>query len=117
MYPGPNLNMLIGPNGTGKSTMVAAIILGLGGNPRTVGRGTKISEYIKHGCANAIINIQLQGECQGEVIKVSREFAADEKSVWRVNDKKVTQQNFKTFIGQFDIQVKKKEKNVRRFCF
>lgn len=41
MYPGPNLNMIMGPNGTGKSTMVAAIILGLGGQPKTVGRGTK----------------------------------------------------------------------------
>lgn len=39
--PGPNLNLVIGPNGTGKSTLVAAIILGLGGNPKTVGRGSK----------------------------------------------------------------------------
>lgn len=42
MFPAPNLNMLVGPNGTGKSTIVAAIILGLGGNPKTVGRGTKV---------------------------------------------------------------------------
>lgn len=34
--------MLIGPNGTGKSTIVAAIILGLGGNPKIVGRGTRV---------------------------------------------------------------------------
>lgn len=42
MHPGPQLNMIIGPNGTGKSTMVAAIILGLGGNPKIVGRGSKV---------------------------------------------------------------------------
>lgn len=29
-YPGPSLNMVIGPNGTGKSTLVCAICLGLG---------------------------------------------------------------------------------------
>lgn len=29
-FPGPNLNMVIGPNGTGKSTLVCAICLGLG---------------------------------------------------------------------------------------
>ena len=28
--PGPSLNMVIGPNGTGKSTLVCAICLGLG---------------------------------------------------------------------------------------
>lgn len=29
-FPGPRLNMVIGPNGTGKSTLVCAICLGLG---------------------------------------------------------------------------------------
>ena len=30
IFPGPSLNMVIGPNGTGKSTLVCAICLGLG---------------------------------------------------------------------------------------
>lgn len=30
---GPSLNMIIGPNGTGKSTLVCAICLGLGWGP------------------------------------------------------------------------------------
>ncbi len=30
---GPSLNMVIGPNGTGKSTLVCAICLGLGWGP------------------------------------------------------------------------------------
>ena len=33
-FPGPNLNMVIGPNGTGKSTLVCAICLGLGWSPK-----------------------------------------------------------------------------------
>ena len=32
-YPNPSLNMVIGPNGTGKSTLVCAICLGLGWGP------------------------------------------------------------------------------------
>ena len=32
-FPGPSLNMVIGPNGTGKSTLVCAICLGLGSPP------------------------------------------------------------------------------------
>lgn len=32
--PGPALNMIIGPNGTGKSTIACAIALGLGFSPK-----------------------------------------------------------------------------------
>ena len=35
--PGPSLNMVIGPNGTGKSTLVCAICLGLGWGPQVWG--------------------------------------------------------------------------------
>ena len=33
-FPGPSLNMVIGPNGTGKSTLVCAICLGMGWGPK-----------------------------------------------------------------------------------
>ena len=33
-FPGPSLNMVIGPNGTGKSTLVCAICIGLGWGPQ-----------------------------------------------------------------------------------
>lgn len=36
-FPGPRLNMVIGPNGTGKSTLVCAICLGLGWGPQVSG--------------------------------------------------------------------------------
>ncbi len=35
-FPGPSLNMIIGPNGTGKSTLVCAICLGLGWGPQVI---------------------------------------------------------------------------------
>ena len=39
--PGPSLNMVIGPNGTGKSTLVCAICLGLGWGPQVSFNGQK----------------------------------------------------------------------------
>ena len=56
---GPNLNMIIGPNGTGKSTLVCAICLGLGWETKHLGRAKDISEFVKHGTKKAIIEIEL----------------------------------------------------------
>ncbi|RKP32821.1 P-loop containing nucleoside triphosphate hydrolase protein [Metschnikowia bicuspidata] len=44
----PSLNMIIGPNGTGKSTFVAAVCLALGGKVDLI-RRTKIDSMIKSG--------------------------------------------------------------------
>lgn len=42
LYPGANLNLILGPNGTGKSTIVSAIVLGLGGHPKVIGRASQV---------------------------------------------------------------------------
>jgi len=57
--PGPNLNVIIGPNGTGKSTIVCGICLGLAGKSSILGRAHQSSEFIKHGCDRALIEIEL----------------------------------------------------------
>ena len=44
--PGPSLNMVIGPNGTGKSTLVCAICLGLGWTP-AVSPSRGVSAYCR----------------------------------------------------------------------
>ena len=58
--PGPQLNMIIGPNGTGKSTIVCAIALGLGGTPALLGRAKNIAEFVKTGEDEAMIQIELK---------------------------------------------------------
>ncbi|CAH1154399.1 unnamed protein product [Phaedon cochleariae] len=105
LYPGPNLNMIIGPNGTGKSTVVAAIILGLGGNPKVVGRGTRVSEYVKHNCESSTINIFLQEDQDDQYLKVTREFDTHERSTWKLNNRKVKLEDMLEYIKKFNIQV------------
>lgn len=61
-WPGPNLNMIIGPNGTGKSTLVCAICLGLGWSPKHLGRAKHISDFVKHGDRTAQIEIELAAD-------------------------------------------------------
>ncbi|RZB38652.1 structural maintenance of chromosomes protein 5 [Asbolus verrucosus] len=105
LYPGPNLNMLIGPNGTGKSTIVAAIILGLGGNPKVVGRGVKVSEYVKHNCQEATINIYLQGERENDFTRITRNFNIQDRTIWSLNNNRVLLKDVMDCIKQYNIQV------------
>lgn len=46
--PGPNLNVFIGTNGAGKSTVICGICLAVGGNPKVLGRSERMGDYIKH---------------------------------------------------------------------
>ncbi|KAJ1662845.1 Structural maintenance of chromosomes protein 5 [Coemansia sp. RSA 1646] len=82
--PGPNMNMIIGPNGTGKSTIVCAIALGLGEKPSLLGRSTTLSEFVKHGCDQGSIELTLAGR-QGP-ITIGREIVRENnKSHWKLN--------------------------------
>ncbi|CAG2115402.1 unnamed protein product, partial [Medioppia subpectinata] len=62
MKAGPNLNLVLGPNGTGKSALVCSIIIGLGGEPSTTGRSGHLGEYIRFGCDSALVEIELYNE-------------------------------------------------------
>lgn len=105
-YPGPNLNMVIGPNGTGKSTLVCAICLGLGWGPELLGRAKDISEFVKYGSKRAEIEIELQkapGARHNPV--VVRKIKKDDNSSEFVLDGKPSTK--KAVIGlarQFNIQ-------------
>jgi AAA15 family ATPase/GTPase len=59
-FLGPNLNMVIGPNGTGKSSLVCAICLGLGYSSNVLGRASAFGEFVKHGNDEAEIEVELQ---------------------------------------------------------
>ncbi|KAK0655965.1 SMC5-like protein [Cercophora newfieldiana] len=61
---GPNLNMVIGPNGTGKSSLVCAICLGLGYPSSVLGRASAFGDFVKHGKDEAEIEVELQGRAQ-----------------------------------------------------
>jgi len=69
-FPGPNMNLVIGPNGTGKSTLVCAICLGLGYSPNVLGRATAVGDFVQHGKDVAEIEIELStGSERSLVIK------------------------------------------------
>jgi chromosome segregation ATPase len=104
---GPSLNMVIGPNGTGKSTLVCAICLGLGWNSEHLGRAKELGQFVKHGATEAIIEIELAtGPGKGPNRRVKRLIRKeDNKSIFFLEDKRVTQKDVTTMAKEYSIQI------------
>lgn len=51
--------MVVGANGTGKSTILNAICLGLGGEPKLLGRADDLRAFIMHGKDKSMVEIEL----------------------------------------------------------
>ncbi|OAG04898.1 P-loop containing nucleoside triphosphate hydrolase protein [Paraphaeosphaeria sporulosa] len=103
---GPSLNMIIGPNGTGKSTLVCAICLGLGWGPQYLGRAKEIGEFVKHGSAEAEIEIELaaSGNRKNPVIR-RRIQKEGNKTMFYINDVYKSQKDVKALAENFSIQI------------
>lgn len=83
--------MIIGPNGTGKSTIVCAIALGLGGSPALLGRAKNIAEFVKTGEDEAAIKIELKQTGGKPNVVIQRNITkANNATTWRVNGKRRT---------------------------
>ncbi|KAI4639147.1 hypothetical protein J4E93_009325 [Alternaria ventricosa] len=104
---GPSLNMVIGPNGTGKSTLVCAICLGLGWGSEHLGRAKEVGQFVKHGAAEATIEIELAtGPGNGPNRIVRRVIRKrDNKSVFFLDGPLVSKEAVKQMARQYSIQI------------
>ncbi|XP_077438004.1 structural maintenance of chromosomes protein 5 [Vanacampus margaritifer] len=104
VYPGPNLNIVIGANGTGKSSIVCAICLSLAGKTTVLERGDKVGGYVKKGCNQGFIEIELFKN-DGNII-INREIhVANNQSVWRLNGRTCNQKTVEEQVKALQIQV------------
>lgn len=79
---GPNLNFIVGENGSGKSAILTAITLCLGGKASSTNRGGNMKAFIKEGQNEARLSVKIknqgedayQPEIYGETITVERRF-------------------------------------------
>ena len=78
IQPKQRLNIVIGANGTGKSTVLNAICLGLGGDPKLLGRADQLHSFVRHNCANGWIEITLAPHPGKETHVLKRVFTSDE---------------------------------------
>ncbi|KZM21521.1 Structural maintenance of chromosomes protein 5 [Ascochyta rabiei] len=104
---GPSLNMVIGPNGTGKSTLVCAICLGLGWSSDNLGRAKELSAFVKHGAAEAEIEIELAraGDMRTNPVVTRILRREDNKTVFLLNGKHSTKAAVMDLCNRFAIQI------------
>jgi chromosome segregation ATPase len=62
MYPTSSVNLLLGANGSGKSSIVCAICLGLAGKPKNMVRGDDMASFILTGKGDAKIEVSGWGK-------------------------------------------------------
>jgi len=101
------LNLILGPNGTGKSALVCGIIIGLAGDASTTGRSGSLMEYIKFGCLYALIQIELFNP-NGDNYTIERKLVAFEnkcRSEWKLNGRSTSQAEVRQFICSLSINV------------
>ncbi|XP_058459192.1 structural maintenance of chromosomes protein 5 [Malaya genurostris] len=104
-YPDEHLNIIIGPNGTGKSTIVAAIVLGMGGHCKLLSRSGSIEDYIKNGKKVAKIEVALYKNVKRAIVMFSRTFDRDGKDRFDIDGTKVSHKDFLKRIRDLNIQI------------
>ncbi|XP_070501492.1 structural maintenance of chromosomes protein 5 [Chironomus tepperi] len=104
--PGSYLNIIIGPNGTGKSSIIAAIILGCGGKPSILSRAKDVSDYVKNGKVKANIEVELIKNDNGDTTIFSRTFDKDSKEIFKIDGEKVSAKVYsETVKSKYNIHV------------
>uniref|UniRef100_A0A8C9VX67 Structural maintenance of chromosomes protein 5 n=1 Tax=Scleropages formosus TaxID=113540 RepID=A0A8C9VX67_SCLFO len=110
VYPGPNLNMIIGANGTGKSSIVCAICLGLAGKTATLGRGDKVGAQMRLTCNVLTCCLRLQCSCcryraVGNLVIFREMQVQNNQSTWTINGEHASQRVVEEAVKALRIQV------------
>lgn len=101
----PTLNMIIGPNGTGKSTFVAAVCLGLGGKVDLIKRKT-IDSMIKSGERESTIEITLKNKDNLLDIVIRRTLVLKlTRLAWTINGSLADLAAVRLLVLSFNIQL------------
>ncbi|XP_055741192.1 structural maintenance of chromosomes protein 6-like isoform X4 [Salvelinus fontinalis] len=59
---GSNVNFVVGNNGSGKSAVLTALMVGLGGKATTTNRGSSLKGFVKEGESSADVSITLRNK-------------------------------------------------------
>ncbi|XP_018411145.1 PREDICTED: structural maintenance of chromosomes protein 5 isoform X1 [Nanorana parkeri] len=104
VFPGPHLNMIVGANGTGKSSIVCAICLGLAGKTSFIGRADKVGLYVKRGCQKGLVELELY-KASGNLVIMREIQVSNNQSTWSINGKNASLKVVEEQVAALNIQV------------
>ena len=118
---GPQMNFIIGHNGSGKSAVLTALVVVLGGKSASTGRANGVKDFVKSGTDRALVRVTLRNdgvdpfkyEEYGDSIDIERSITKEGQTQYkikgRLGQKAVTARQARVTLGQlldhFDIQV------------
>lgn len=115
---GPNVNFVVGNNGSGKSAVLTALIVGLGGKAATTNRGSSIKGFVKDGQTSADVSITLRNrgpdafrpEVYGDSIVVQQHLTVDGSRNYKLKSKTGTivsskKEELVSILDHFNIQI------------
>ncbi|KAG8692737.1 Structural maintenance of chromosomes protein 5, partial [Ceratobasidium sp. 395] len=103
---GPHLNMLIGANGTGKSSIAGAIAIGLGGSPNILGRQSEIQGFVKNGKKDGFVEIELKGPAGERNLLIQRQLTTLNKGTkFLLNGESISNRDLKLKLQELNVQV------------
>ncbi|PIK59309.1 hypothetical protein BSL78_03738 [Apostichopus japonicus] len=115
---GPNVNFVVGRNGSGKSAIMTALVVGLGGKASVTSRGSSLKNFIKDGKNVAEISIILRNEgtdaykseLYGPRIRIERRITSDGATSYKLKSHKGhvvsnKREELTRIMDQFNIQV------------
>lgn len=105
VIPGPLLNLVLGPNGTGKSSLVNALCLGLGGNAALLGRADRVSDFVRKGHSTGSTEVHLSSGTRRPIVITRTMNSLDSSSKWHLNGKSVTMAKVQETVAELRIQV------------
>ncbi|KAI0916775.1 hypothetical protein AcW1_007861 [Taiwanofungus camphoratus] len=92
---GPQINFIIGHNGSGKSAVLSALTVALGGKATSTGRGSGLKSFIREGQSVAEVTVTLKNQGEeayrpkdyGKSIVITRRFTKEGSSSYKIKSK------------------------------
>ncbi|KAJ7692435.1 P-loop containing nucleoside triphosphate hydrolase protein [Mycena rosella] len=103
--PGAFLNMIVGPNGTGKSSIACAICLGLNWSPKILGRADNLKSFVKELAESGHIEIEIKSPRGEPNLVVRRTLSATSNtSAFALNGRSATGAEVNARVARLNVQ-------------